>query len=359
MDVDRPKCSHIIHRNKYERNAPEITNWWHKLFDLLESEAAIPPDRRLDVVNEIFPQKLLHRILSILSFIRTCKEQKDDEAPRKASDDGKTTMSLFGSVSEGGTHREEIGPNNPYTRFFRRRPDRAAIWHTLPPLSLEEMNLTQKAEAITTAIATDFVEWMQNISDEDSPTSLTVPLVLKMFEIGFDTHAARSLQVRVKEMASVPDGVAILKGVPDMAKRSQLHRQLLRDLEASKLKKRVFAFGTKLDKEYQILPPKMADINKWLTCKRVPPELESMAAVWQGITHLRSTRAYCEYLLEHPDITPPKYLVDMKMLNRETLRGQSQYVAEVEKDAGPTTIPSRTLTAEEKPPTSGPLLIGS
>jgi hypothetical protein len=144
-----------------------------------------------------------------------------------------------------------------------------------------------------------------------------------------------------------------------MAKRSQLHRQLLRDLEASKLKKRVFAFGTKLDKEYQILPPKMADINKWLTCKRVPPELESMAAVWQGITHLRSTRAYCEYLLEHPDITPPKYLVDMKMLNRETLRGQSQYVAEVEKDAGPTTIPSRNLTAEEKPPTSGPLLIGS
>jgi hypothetical protein len=41
MEVDRPKCSHIIHRNKYERNAPEITNWWHKLFDLLESEAAI------------------------------------------------------------------------------------------------------------------------------------------------------------------------------------------------------------------------------------------------------------------------------------------------------------------------------
>jgi hypothetical protein len=67
---------------------------------------------------------------------------------------------------------------------------------------------------------------MQNISDEDSPTSLTVPLVLKMFEIGFDTHAARSLQVRVKEMASVPDGVAILKGVPDVSRIVHLWRPL-------------------------------------------------------------------------------------------------------------------------------------
>ncbi|EFA02327.1 uncharacterized protein LOC655761 [Tribolium castaneum] len=337
----KKKCSHIIRRSKYERNAAEVTNWWHRLFSLLESEAAIPPDRRLDVVNEIFPEKLLNRILSILSFVRSCKRPTTDDESPKPPDDQKTDD----SIPTEDHQRKEVGPHNPYTRFFRRRPDRAAIWHTLPPLSLEEMSLTQKAEAITTLIATEFVEWMENISDEDSPTTLTVPLVLKMFEIGFDTHAARSLQVRVKEMASVPDGVAILKAMPDMAKRSQLHRQLLRDLKASQQKKRIFAFGTKIDKEHQVIPPKMADIDKWLVCKRVPEHLESMAAVWQGITHLRSTRAYCEYLLEHPEITPPKYLVQMRMLDKETLKGQIHLQAD-EKETGPTIIPKRTMETE-------------
>lgn len=119
------ECSHIIHRNKYERNAPEITNWWHKLFDMLESEAAIvslkvkflraflvitpfqPPDRRLDVVNEIFPGKLLNRILSILSFIKTCKKgtTDDGELLEKGLDEQKTSASLLTSISEEGPNR--------------------------------------------------------------------------------------------------------------------------------------------------------------------------------------------------------------------------------------------------------------
>lgn len=45
--------------------------------------------------------------------------------------------------------RSVAGPDNPYLKFFQRRPDRAAVWRELPPLSLDEMNLTQKAEAIT------------------------------------------------------------------------------------------------------------------------------------------------------------------------------------------------------------------
>ena len=133
-----------------------------------------------------------------------------------------------------------------------------------------------------------------------------------------------------------------------MAKRSQLHRQLLRDLKASKETKRVFAFGTKLDKKYQILPPKMADIDKWLVCTRVPQQLESMATVWRGITHLRSTRAYCEYLLEHPEITPPKYLVDSHMLDRETLKGQPMHGPDVDPEEM-SVIPTHASTEDKKP----------
>lgn len=46
-------------------------------------------------------------------------------------------------------HSCNAGPGDPYLKFFKTRPDRAAIWQTLPPLKLEEMNLTQKATAIT------------------------------------------------------------------------------------------------------------------------------------------------------------------------------------------------------------------
>ncbi|RZC18409.1 uncharacterized protein BDFB_011976 [Asbolus verrucosus] len=345
MDPEQ-NCSHTIHRSKYERNAPEIKNWWYKLFDLLESDAAIPPDRRLDVVKEIFPAKLLNKILSILSFIRPCKSLRDEKPLKEESAEEKNSeVSIFGSDSDEDLRRKQIGLKNPYITFFKRRPDRAAIWHTLPPLSLEEMNLIQRAESITKTIATDFVAWMENISDEDSPTSLTVPLVLKMFEIGFNTDAARSLQVRVKEMASVPDGVAILKNIPDMAKRSQLHRQLLRDLAASEQSKKDFAFGTKLGKENQFHPPKKSEIEKWLVCTRVPSELESMAAVWQGITHLRSTRAYCEYLLEHPEIKPPKFLVEMKMLDRNAIK--TDVTTDVP-EMPQIKVPSKSLTREQR-----------
>lgn len=45
--------------------------------------------------------------------------------------------------------RHNAGPGDPYIKFFKTKTDRAAIWKTLPPLKLEEMNLTQKAKAIT------------------------------------------------------------------------------------------------------------------------------------------------------------------------------------------------------------------
>lgn len=41
MEFERKKCRHKIYRSKYERNAPEIANWWYELFREMESEAAI------------------------------------------------------------------------------------------------------------------------------------------------------------------------------------------------------------------------------------------------------------------------------------------------------------------------------
>lgn len=130
-----------------------------------------------------------------------------------------------------------------------------------------------------------------------------------------------------------------------MAKRSQLHQQLHRDLLAAKQKRKVYAFGTKLSPDMQIHPPSADDVKKWLVCKRVPADIESMAAVWQGITHLRSTRAYCDYLIEHPQIKPPKYLKDTNMLDPVMLR---THKFSTEKDLDLTYVPSRAAIEHEQ-----------
>lgn len=120
------------------------------------------------------------------------------------------------------------GPENPYLNFFKRRPDRAAVWRELPPLSLEEMNLTQKAEAITETvirnelketfhpislqIATSFVKWLKSLEGGEQ-SALDVPTVIKMFEIGFDTQAATSLRIRIREKPTVTEDIAVKRNV--------------------------------------------------------------------------------------------------------------------------------------------------
>lgn len=120
-----------------------------------------------------------------------------------------------------------------YTDFFKRKPSRAAVWRTLPPLSKEEMNLNQKADAVTEKvyyhnslveknknscgsilqIATDFIDWLKNLGG-DEELSLTVQDVIEMFEVGFHANAASSLKVVVKELPSVPRKVADAQHVP-------------------------------------------------------------------------------------------------------------------------------------------------
>lgn len=37
----------------------------------------------------------------------------------------------------------------------------------------------------------------------------------------------------------------------------------------------------------QVRPPAENYYRKWITCDKVPENLATMAAVWQGITHLK------------------------------------------------------------------------
>ncbi|XP_076254979.1 uncharacterized protein LOC143192976 [Rhynchophorus ferrugineus] len=340
------KCSRIIYRNKYERNDPESKNWWATLFKILEEDAKIPPDKQKALLEEVFPIRLLYKVLSKLSTqsrkfqgnipeipkkyepkvtqiqrVPTITRTKTDKrCSEKSYEDMKVLKSpnMFENIFEPVTRPEAI-KSKMYIDFFKRKPSRAAVWRTLPPLSLDEMNLNQKAEAITEKIATDFIEWLRDLGG-DEELSLSVPAVIEMFEIGFQTNSATSLKVDVKEIASVPQKVAEARNLPLKAQRAFLHGEIMKDLKASKKKTTYAAFGRRLPSDMQVRPPAENYFKKWLSCDKVPERLASMATVWQGITHLRSTRAYCEFLIERPEIKPPKYLLDCGMLNLKNLR---------------------------------------
>lgn len=42
-----------------------------------------------------------------------------------------------------------------------------------------------------------------------------------------------------------------------------------------------------------------------------------MRLVWEGITAIRSTRAYCKWLRQHPEIEPPEYLKRVGMMDSD------------------------------------------
>ncbi|XP_045479136.1 uncharacterized protein LOC123684072 [Harmonia axyridis] len=346
--LNRDKCDRIISHCDEEKPSFQSKVWWNKLFKKLEEESSIAPEKRLEVLEAIFPNHLLRRIVDLIDLDQKSKEKlkglaalkfpcegpltfppiapADRYAPRESKakislDNISVSISRTTSSMENQVPLKQVGKKNPYMKFFQTRHDRASIWRPMPPLSLADMNLVQKADAITERIAEEFVKWLQQMGGE-ATSNLSVQTIISMFEIGFNTHAAKSLCVRLKEMPTVTDLVAKKRNVPGMAKRASLLRQIHRDIEASKMEPKRIAFGRSLPSYMQRVPNKEDIAKKWLECKNVPMKLKTMQTVWEGITHLRSTRAYCEWLVNHPEIKPPQFLVENNMLDLLVLQAQ-------------------------------------
>ncbi|XP_066143564.1 uncharacterized protein [Euwallacea fornicatus] len=212
---------------------------------------------------------------------------------------------------------KQIPKSKMYTDFFKRKTTRAATWRALPPLSMEEMNLNQKADAITEKIATDFINWLRNLGGEEE-VSLSVSTLIKMFEI--QTNSASSLKANFKELPSVPRRVDEAQNEPEKAKRSLQHKEIMRGARANKKATTCTASRTRLSRDVSVRPSAETDHRKWIISDPTREKLASMAEVWQGITHLKSTIAFCKFLIEKPEIKPPKYLSDLGLLNWKTLR---------------------------------------
>ncbi|KAG5896774.1 hypothetical protein JTB14_008350 [Gonioctena quinquepunctata] len=307
------RCERKLQKTKYEHNAPEIRKWWLELFEILENDVSIGPEQRLSVLKEAIPPSILPKILSLMCIqmeryeVASVTENKPEFVRVSDKSTRSTSSWTLGTSSASGF--------NPYLDFFRRPPNRAAIWKELRPLALEQMNLNQIAQAVSEGIAKDFMSWLASVGGEKA-SIVNVQNIIDMFEVGSRLNCATTLCVNLKEMPSVPLRVAEAMDEKTVYKRNVLHREIKKDQKASMRKPRIVAFGRRLPTELQIKPPPKHAHKKWMNYETVPPRLETMAAVWQGITHLRSTKAFCEYLYqEHEEIKPPKFLVDSGMMD--------------------------------------------
>ncbi|XP_018329871.1 uncharacterized protein LOC108740159 [Agrilus planipennis] len=387
-------CSRSVTRSKYERMNPESQKWWKRMFEIMEEKLKIPPEKRPEVISQIYPKKLLERILDIVeskpdlkieakkyylaqssaslyssegvkhfgkgesctSFVvgqyiiksevpketeeeeeeeeseemlkegQQEEEEEDKEGPKRYErreteqtvevlkvESWEETVSSLPckyhaprSIEIDDKKHEVIGEENPYVNFFKRREERAAVWRILPPLSLDEMNLAQKAKYLVNQIATEFIDWLEREGGTEM-IHLDVPTLLYMFQFSFEIgHAANSLQVRMREMPSVTEPVARATKNLKASERNTLLRNIREDIRMSKLPPKQRAFNSSLPIQMRRKPNTEDLYNKWFVCKHVPPKLADMTIVWEGITHLRSVREFEKWINEkYPDLIVP------------------------------------------------------
>ncbi|KAF5302002.1 hypothetical protein FQR65_LT08667 [Abscondita terminalis] len=351
-------CPRFIRTETCEKPNKSGSEWWKQLFKNMEEKIQIPYHHRREVLNGILPEEIFKRVDSILNLVNV--EEKIDEKESKThtfslieetqseeesiqpeeSDSfqksfycdplnaGLWYLPSFHNIDhipltkklealgEEQIEEEEpqlIGKNNPYLKFFNCDPLHAAVWYPPPPRDIENMPLTEKSEALTEAIAAEFVEWLHNLGG-DTPTTLDVHQVMKMFEIGFHTHASQSLAVRVNELPCVSKFITDIRKQPDKACAFRMKKKLMEDVKASRQKPRLKAFNTSLPQNLVYIPPRKDLVDKWIACD-VPKRLSTMAAAFDGITHLRSTRTFCQWYAAESRKPRPKYLEELGMFN--------------------------------------------
>lgn len=329
------RCERKILRSKLEINNSEIRKWWDDECKILDTIKSPLFQDNLDVFSEILPPRFYYRLLRVLKIrskkesmtfefenVKSTKESVDAGSTIFQSDRSTASSKEFVNVSERKIPTIDIS-SYAYMNFFKRRSDQAAVWHKPPPPSRAEMNLEQLADDIANTIANNFVDWLTSL-ECDEQTSLSVEGIKEMFSVESMKSVATTLKVILKEIASVPPKVAEARSLPQFDKRLMLHKEIEKDKRASRIERKAVAFGKCLPPDCQYIPPPKDISKKWMKCEKLPRKLETMATVWQGITHLRVTRCFCEYILnEKPDMKAPKYLVDSGMMKPGSSHTQS------------------------------------
>ncbi|XP_052130319.1 uncharacterized protein LOC127751212 [Frankliniella occidentalis] len=152
---------------------------------------------------------------------------------------------------------------------------------------------------------------MQQLSAPDPErAALSCEDVRKLFDINLEGPAARALAVDVKELGCVPPAVAEDTNAPQQSVlarvRAGVRADLRAELRAAARPLSTHAFGRSIP---------VGDPGRWRasksdTCERwrqdrVPTELVTMEEIFGGVTHLKVTRDFVDYLRHKRTPLPP------------------------------------------------------
>ncbi|XP_050457782.1 uncharacterized protein LOC126854775 [Cataglyphis hispanica] len=200
---------------------------------------------------------------------------------------------------------------NPYALFLRKPRRKVVTWRPLTADDLKgydpEATLDMRTKNITDRICREFCEWLRDLGGTES-ILVNEEVLGDMFEIVFTGEASRTMEMSMKEMPMVPNGVAAARQCPDAGELAMTRKQLIRDAKAESKPAKTIAFGTAIPWELQFVPPENRVRERWLRCEHVMPDLETMDVVWDDIMDLESVKAFVRWFREHYDISLPEAL---------------------------------------------------
>ncbi|XP_077269772.1 uncharacterized protein LOC143901378 [Temnothorax americanus] len=212
--------------------------------------------------------------------------------------------------TSGDEHKVGQVRSNPYALFLRKPRRKVVTWRPLTAADLKgydpEATLEMRARNITDKICRDFCEWLRGLGGTDSVIDEDV--LGDMFEIDFTADASRTMEMSMREMPMVPNGVAAARQCHDAGELAMTRKHLIRDAKAESRPAKTIAFGTALPWELRFVPPGNRVRERWLRCENVMTDLETMDVVWEGITDLESVRAFAKWFGERSKISLPNAL---------------------------------------------------
>ncbi|XP_047989646.1 uncharacterized protein LOC125228953 [Leguminivora glycinivorella] len=338
----------IIKPSKYETAEAIQANrkYWGKVFDKLDTPAVAQEEDQLqnrDVESaylaEILPEKLYRKVCKTLDLpLKKNISNDETEAPveekrhsrimkepvlylrktiridREIESDTEVEVSPRLAEDEVNVHWELL-----------KKPEREQVtWptHYLQPEREEEKTLVRKADDLTDRIVHEFCEYMTQLGGNQQSQLFKPKAIKELFQIEFDTHVARSLQVIPKELPSVEEKIAEVTGNPELSQYAVLEREVTRDIKAERRPDILEAFGRSLPHREQRHAPQNHTKSMWRSARHVPKDLVSLKTVWEGITNLRSVKEYCRWMIDHPEYKRAPYLSSLGMFDSAVLEAR-------------------------------------
>ncbi|XP_015428973.1 PREDICTED: uncharacterized protein LOC107185731 [Dufourea novaeangliae] len=298
-----------------------------------------PPPCNPRLLQRILPQNSYNLVAPLLGLPEWYKKRRIsyvDDNDRTSSSETTMTNDDHSSASlevhppmpgdiESLSDEEKVGHHrtyNPYTLFLKKPRRKVITWRPLKKADLEgydaDATLKMRADNIMSRICKDFCQWLETLGGTDN--TVDEEILQDMFEIDFKAEACKAMQVLFKEMPVVPAEVAFIRHTPGASKLAMTKKHVMRDAKAERTPAKTKAFGTAIPWGLKFVPPKNHVSKNWLQCEHVPMDLESMDMVWKDITHLKSVRAFVEWLQQHPEVPPPEALKTLLSMDIEALR---------------------------------------